>query len=938
MKPVNLTPSVLPNFVGANPTGLSISQLKSLGQNPSLYHAVLSHGMASDVFRVDSFAVKLFRDVRRLDPVQATAIDVADAMMLLRFHPNIEQVKYAHVDEDVALIISQFQPNLTTIASHESGLHLLTNNAVMTQLISTILFMDIKGVLHRDLNEWGIEFDTNTGEPFILDFDKSRLMHWDQGNISLEQLAYGFERDNSTLLQELLNIDNFKEGFLMEMCLFHHELKYADRAGAISLFCDTLQREHDKYCDALIKTFDNLGRRDLAKAIQLRKERLSYWLDEKCPWRIAQLYNRKRMHFLMRAVNWATESSEAGAKGVVTFRSQALELLNHEIQIQSNRADGLFELHPHPLLYKNYSVLTSDSVDTNAPMITRGETTSVCVDYVSGDLRSLKRPDGQIRFAYIGDIHGRIQRLSKIGTLVGSLRDNGGLDALFSLGDNVEGGESVGTLFEIINMMNQMMFTASAVGNHDFDYHDLDYVNAGLKDLKERIAILHERYMSGDLSAKEYKKLIEAYEMQKQALVGDESILAEAISRAKFPFMVSNLTFENGSALQQLYDSKSIIPGAVTEINGHLVLYIGLTSPDLIHEFSYHEQKGFNHSASVVEGNLKKRLHHKISVIKDLYKGRSVTTVLLSHCGLPLDQKLASPDIDLILGAHTHNQVYKIVDHGSRKTHIVHAGLYCLMLGIVDFRIGDKGNIQNISHTLVDIERSRIKLNEKYQEIAESSDLRSLNSEVIGSCAEKIGIEGKSTRSTALMNIVTDAVRRMSGTDVSVDFAGNIRDGLYEGYITEADLRAVLPFPNKVRCCEISGAALCEMIEYSLDVSKNGSGKRSLLLHFSGLNYKVDAKGSLSEVLIDRGNGYEHLDSKGSYTMSYPDFMETGLGKKFPLHEISRRNRGVTLDFTVRDALCEEIRMRKVLDNRTSARIIIDPSAPLKFNNPDIVY
>ncbi|MBI4237283.1 MAG: bifunctional metallophosphatase/5'-nucleotidase [Deltaproteobacteria bacterium] len=930
-----------PRSIGRNPTTLSPRELQQLLESSDHYTRELTNGQNSRVVQIGRYVVKLWRPERRRDPLQASVLEVAAGMMAVRGHPQLEHVEFGYAAPDVALLVSRYCPNLCRIGDHPRGVALLDEPSVLPLLVSAMLFMDCRGVLHRDLCEWDIEFDRASGAPVVLDFDKLRRINWHGANLDRAQLALGFERDNSTLCPELLNIDHLLEAFGMEMCVFHHELRDGAPERGLALFARLLELQRDAYCPPLQECFRRIGRPDLAQAIRTRAERLDDWLDPRYSWRLPQLYMRKRLHFLTRAMQWSTEYVERRHMASLgDFQRRIFPLLAAEIERRRRAVDTALPLHCHPALAwcpAPAPIASTSSVGPSArPRVMPSR--RVVVDLA--DPATLPpRPTGtHFRFAYMGDAHSKVARLARLGTVLDMLRTHGGVDAAFALGDNVEGGESVDRLWRTIELLNAMRLTASAIGNHEFDYHDHEYLRRGMQALQALFAQVMADYRTGQATAAEVQRVLQALTVQQTATAAAESVLAQAMRRAQFSWLCGNLQFAADSSLARLAADARILPGAVAELGDHLVLILGITTPDLAHELRYHARQGFDRSAAVMGGDLVGSVQRTIHAFKALYPERPVTTILLSHAGLPWDERLATPDIDLILGGHTHNLIHAVVSHGARSTHIVHAGQNALWLGVLDFALRADGSLQDVQHTLVDIDRSAIVPSGDYQPIVAEGTLPSA---VLGTAVAPLAFEGKSARSTPLMNFITDAVQRQAGTDLSVNFGGNVRDGIPAGPVTEAALAEILPFDNPVHICSLTGAQVCALIKYAVAVSRLDSGTRPLLLHFAGLHYAVDRDGQVADVEIVRDRQRAPIDSEAVYTLSYPDFMETGLGEQFPLAQWARgdgADASRPAGFTVRKALRAAILRERSVTADPEPRIRIDPTAPVVYNSPTLTF
>ncbi|MCO7176051.1 bifunctional metallophosphatase/5'-nucleotidase [Sporolactobacillus kofuensis] len=219
--------------------------------------------------------------------------------------------------------------------------------------------------------------------------------------------------------------------------------------------------------------------------------------------------------------------------------------------------------------------------------------------------------------------------------------------------------------------------------------------------------------------------------------------------------------------------------------------------------------------------------------------------VLLSHVGLPFDQRVAEEigGIDVIIGAHTHH----VLEQGMRVGHtlIAQAGKYLKYAGhiVVDYdeqakRIVHKGadliTIREPSDSLAD--REVAKLTEKG--IANMQ-------KVVANLDHQLPVDW--FKENELNTLMADALRMWCDAEIGLVNAGVILDGLPKGPVTKYSVHRICPHPINPCRVEISGEEIIEMIRIGLSKSfqnyeLKGFGFRGKLigkLIFSHLTYET---------------------------------------------------------------------------------------------------
>ena len=121
-----------------------------------------------------------------------------------------------------------------------------------------------------------------------------------------------------------------------------------------------------------------------------------------------------------------------------------------------------------------------------------------------------------------------------------------------------------------------------------------------------------------------------------------------------------------------------------------------------------------------------------------------------------------------------------------------------------------------------------------------------------------------------LGNLIADAYRAATGTDVALVNNGGIRADLPAGPTTWGALFEVEPFQNFLAKLRVSGAVLRQVLEHAVGGSDTGA-------HLSGLVVRVDPAAPAGARIVSAtlADGRALLDT-ATYTLTVPDFVAAG--------------------------------------------------------------
>ena len=129
---------------------------------------------------------------------------------------------------------------------------------------------------------------------------------------------------------------------------------------------------------------------------------------------------------------------------------------------------------------------------------------------------------------------------------------------------------------------------------------------------------------------------------------------------------------------------------------------------------------------------------------------------------------------------------------------------------------------------------------------------------------------------TGIANLVTDAIRELTGADVAFANGGAIRGSLYEGNVFGSDLDVVCPYNNNIVVLEVGGSVIREMLANGLTLIEQESGiPGGRFLNVSGLCYSYrapegDQPAELLDITLPDGSPF---DETKTYTIAVTSYM-----------------------------------------------------------------
>ncbi|XP_058129539.1 apyrase-like [Anopheles ziemanni] len=236
--------------------------------------------------------------------------------------------------------------------------------------------------------------------------------------------------------------------------------------------------------------------------------------------------------------------------------------------------------------------------------------------------------------------------------------------------------------------------------------------------------------------------------------------------------------------------------------------------------------------------------------------------VVLSHCGITIDRKLARecPDVDVVVGGHSHTLLHEgpvtdwpdspedsypvVVEQVSsgRKVLVVQAGSFSKYVGHLVMYFDDAGEIVSWEGNTEYLDEPYPKDDEIERELVPwRAQVDYLAVRPVGVSLVFLAKEGCRTGECNFGSFVADAfVDYYVGRDVAesewtyaaigITNDGGLRTSLNAGTLTYEDLVTAIPYENTVDTFDLRGEHLLEALEYS--ASRYGTAD---VLQFSGL-------------------------------------------------------------------------------------------------------
>lgn len=370
-----------------------------------------------------------------------------------------------------------------------------------------------------------------------------------------------------------------------------------------------------------------------------------------------------------------------------------------------------------------------------------------------------------------------------------ALRAIGGEVLLADCGDFVHGG-LIGTLSDgaaVIDMMNRAGYDVAVPGNHEFGY--------GMN-----------RFF-------------------------------ELVNMAEFPVVSANFTDDS--------DALILAPYVIIERGGRRIAFVGATTPETFltaNPRSFMDEEG-NYVFGFCQDSDGQKLYDAVQSAVDAarYDGAD-TVIVLAHLGIELQSSpwtsgeliTNTTGIDAVLDGHSHSVIEQEVVRNADGEEVILSstgtGLQNLGCLVIDSEGRLSSYLINSAFDAV-LADAAAEIEDKANEVVAHTD--------VDLCIADPATGERMVRQceTNLGDLCADAYRAITGAQIAMVNAGNVRAAIPAGDITYGQIINVSPFSNEVCVAEVTGQELLDALE--VDVSSL-PGERGGFPQVSGIAFTVD--------------------------------------------------------------------------------------------------
>lgn len=471
-----------------------------------------------------------------------------------------------------------------------------------------------------------------------------------------------------------------------------------------------------------------------------------------------------------------------------------------------------------------------------------------------------------INILTINDFHGALAEngknpgIAKLAAwLKAELAKNPAGTIIVSAGDMFQGTPESNMLYgkPVIEVMNELGFSAMALGNHEFDW--------------------------------------------------GTAVLKECITQSKFPYLAANIIDKATGHVVSF-----VRPYTIVEKNGIKIAIIGLSTPETAYKTNpqYTKNYSFADPAKTV-----------IRLIPELKQQGADIIIILSHLGSevdPMSQQIEGEAADLarngaaidaIISGHTH----RIVAGEVNAVPIIQAGYNGRAVGKITLNFSSKARKMVAAEAnIIELAGENLVADSAVQAIVDKAqdEVGPVKNRVLGYTTYELGHD-KFTHSV-LGQWVTDSMRRRTKADIAFENGGGLRASIPAGTITLGSLYQVVPFDNTLITLELTGKQIMSVLEHGIYNKQIG------MVQYSGLNVEYDqslpdGRKIVKVTLTDGSN----LSLTKKYKVVTNDFLVQG-GDGFTM--FSRGKHKADTQIPLRDCLIEAVTKSKIINATVDMR------------------
>ena len=345
-----------------------------------------------------------------------------------------------------------------------------------------------------------------------------------------------------------------------------------------------------------------------------------------------------------------------------------------------------------------------------------------------------------------------------------------------------------------------------------------------------------------------------------------------------FPLVSSNLILED-PLVQPLKDY--IFPYTTKQYGNTKVGIFGLLTPET-NLFSLPDP-------AVVDTNI---ASIALAMIDSLTSQGCNLIICLSHLGILYDQELAAniPGINIIISAHDHLrkvQPVEVTNPLSGTTYIVQADAFYKCIGKMKIAVSGS-NIELINYELIDLDETIPEEPTVDSTITAliaiiENDFGPVYSQQIGTATDffeevATNLSQNGPHDTPIGNLVTDAYRWKTGTEIGIIVGGSTAQPIYQGPLVGADAFRVVGYGYnlvngqgfRIVKFKLSGADIIAGLEFGLSTAEYND---ELFPQVSGMSYWYNLANPIGSRIVYAEVGEAPLDLQQEYSITSNEFL-----------------------------------------------------------------
>jgi 5'-nucleotidase len=308
-------------------------------------------------------------------------------------------------------------------------------------------------------------------------------------------------------------------------------------------------------------------------------------------------------------------------------------------------------------------------------------------------------------------------------------------------------------------------------------------------------------------------------------------------------------------------------------------------------------------------------------MVSEIHNQGAKIVVALTHLSMREDKQVARcANVDVIIGGHEHT----LLESAAGRAPIFKMTSDARELGRIDLNISPDGTLDSIDWKVIPV-------TDQTKEDPEFASVYRKYAGLLTQLAKPIGrasiaLDARSaenrTRETNVGNLVTDAFRKFTASDVALMNGGSVRadNVVGPGVLTMRDVLSILPFKNKLVKIEVTGAMLLSALEHGVSRSREDS-QPGRFPQVSGLTFSFDASRPAGSRVTELKINGRPLEAAKKYTLATTNFIALDGGDGYTMFKgapIILAPDRAPLDS---DVLTREIRRARRVAPRVEGRI-----------------